>query len=140
MRSQPQRSNANFGFPSFKKILPISVLKILIINEKTHFLWSSFDRYILICVKNILISASFPSNVWSWIATQGYYANQDNSFQSFENLMSKNTYFSIYYLVKSSFLFFLQKCSKLWSKRILWVPCFTICFRSFSFLIGTQGY
>lgn len=51
MNSQSQRSNANFGFPSFKKILPISVSKLLIINEKTYLLWSYFfDMYILICV------------------------------------------------------------------------------------------
>lgn len=137
MNSQSQRSNTNFGFLSFKKNYQYQCWKYWLMKKYISY-GALFDRYILICVKNILISASFPSNVWSWIATQGYYANQDNSFQSFENLMSKNTYFSIYYLVKSSFLFFLQKCSKLWSKRILWVPGYTICVRSFSFLIGTQ--
>lgn len=124
-------------FLHLKKILPISVSKLLIINEKYISCGALFDLYILISVKNILISVSFPSNVWSWITTQGY-ANQDNSFHSSENLMSKNTYFSIHYLVKSSFLFFMQKCSELCSKRILWVPGFTKWFRSFNFLVGVQ--
>lgn len=123
------------GFLHLKKIFPISVSKPLIISEKYISYGALFDLYILISVKNMLVSASFPSNVWSWITTPGYYANQDNSFHSSENLMSKNTYFSIHNLVKSSFLFFMQKCSKLWSKRILWVPGFTTWFKSVYFLM-----
>lgn len=136
MNSQPQRSNANFGFPSFKKkYSQYQCWNYWLLVKKSISYGVLFDLYILISVKNILVSASFPSNVWSWITTQGYYANQDNSFHSSENLMSKNTYFSIHNLVKSSFLFFMQKCSKLWSKRILWVPGFTTFFRSVYFLM-----
>lgn len=123
MKTQSQRSSTNFIFPSFKRYFQHWCQNYWLLMKK-HFSWALFDRSILICV-SILVSSSFSSNVWGWIAIQVYYANQDSSFQSTENLMSENTYFSIHYLVKSSFLFFCKSAFS-FGERISWVPGYTV--------------